>query len=512
MRFYQDLRTDRLIEKPGIESDLTEVAFKHTVSQAIELQYGETADESSDFLLDPGGSNWTKKWLTRGESTTFTADPSTDLLTVDDVTAAKLADTHRVIVEASGAAGSGATFTADDTTDVLTLSDGAEVEDGDRVLLTTSASDLPAGLEPGVTYYVRDKSGATCKLATTYNGSAIDITDTGSGTHTLTRQAAIVPAPLDANTVYYVRDLSGSTLKLAATSGGSAIDLTDIGTGSGTLTIYDVEAEIWVGLKRDDEFDSEPLAVAKTFTIDVANHLYEFDLDLATSAIRTLLGRGDPGDGTTFTADAGTDLLTLTTIAEVSDGDRVLLTTTDTLPDPLATGTEYYVRDLSGSTIKLATSAGGTAIDLTDAGTGTHTITRQPATSDDVAKVEDLEFEFIYRRDPDESDWRPSANVVAATLHNSVFDGLEGSPNSAVFGAGSFLSGTGTLSDTNSTAAVSWGETLSSTPDLSQLILTIEFTDRKTDVWPSSLSTTGFTLNAEASAHGGINYGWQLRR
>jgi len=85
----------------------------------------------------------------------------------------------------------------------------------------------------------------------------------------------------------------------------------------------------------------------------------------------------------TFTADAGTDICTYTSTANIPSnilvGTRVRLTTTTTLPAPLATGTDYYVIKTSDTTFQLATSyanaVAGTQINITDAGTGTHTIT-----------------------------------------------------------------------------------------------------------------------------------------
>lgn len=84
----------------------------------------------------------------------------------------------------------------------------------------------------------------------------------------------------------------------------------------------------------------------------------------------------------TFTADAGTDVCTWTSTANypsnVLTGTRVRLTTTTTLPAGLATATDYYVIKVSDTTFKLATSyanaVAGTAINITDAGTGTHTV------------------------------------------------------------------------------------------------------------------------------------------
>lgn len=81
--------------------------------------------------------------------------------------------------------------------------------------------------------------------------------------------------------------------------------------------------------------------------------------------------------GTTFSRSAG-DVLTSTSNGLV-DGDLVRLTTSAAdLPLGLATGTDYYVIEHDGaSTFKLSLTPGGVAVTISDAGTGTHTITRQ---------------------------------------------------------------------------------------------------------------------------------------
>lgn len=88
------------------------------------------------------------------------------------------------------------------------------------------------------------------------------------------------------------------------------------------------------------------------------------------------------GQTDTFTADAGTDVCTWTSSANfpsnVLTGTKVRLTTTTTLPAGLALATDYFVIKVSDTTFKLATSyanaIAGTAIDITSAGTGTHTV------------------------------------------------------------------------------------------------------------------------------------------
>lgn len=84
----------------------------------------------------------------------------------------------------------------------------------------------------------------------------------------------------------------------------------------------------------------------------------------------------------TFTADASTDICTYTSTTSLPSnlltGTRNRLTTTTTLPAGLATATDYYLIRVNDTTFKLATSyanaIAGTAINITDAGTGAHTI------------------------------------------------------------------------------------------------------------------------------------------
>lgn len=84
----------------------------------------------------------------------------------------------------------------------------------------------------------------------------------------------------------------------------------------------------------------------------------------------------------TFTADAGTDLMTYTSTTSIPSnlltGTRVRVSTTTTLPSPLVAATDYYLIRMSDTTFELATSyanaIAGTQIDITTTGTGTHTL------------------------------------------------------------------------------------------------------------------------------------------
>jgi uncharacterized phiE125 gp8 family phage protein len=79
-------------------------------------------------------------------------------------------------------AGYAAPFTAVAATDVCTIT-GRTLADTDIVRLSNSGGTLPAGLSANTDYYVRDYSSQTFKLAASSGGSAINITDAGTGTH-----------------------------------------------------------------------------------------------------------------------------------------------------------------------------------------------------------------------------------------------------------------------------------------------------------------------------------------
>lgn len=155
------------------------------------------------------------------------------------------------------------TFTANATTEFITSSATTFV-DGDVIRLTTSGT-LPAGLSLATNYYVISSTGLTCQLSLTSGGAAIDITDTGTGTHTLTfaekvtmttfptlqdglkirvAAATTLPTGLTADTDYYVTGSTtgsvGAICKLSLTDAGTPVIMTDAGTGTLTMTFRDL--------------------------------------------------------------------------------------------------------------------------------------------------------------------------------------------------------------------------------------------------------------------------------
>lgn len=88
----------------------------------------------------------------------------------------------------------------------------------------------------------------------------------------------------------------------------------------------------------------------------------------------------------TFTANAGTDALTYAN--DWKSLTKVRFTTTVTLPAGLALATDYWLIRTSATTATVASSLtnaiAGTFVDITDAGTGTHTLTIQMRNADGV--------------------------------------------------------------------------------------------------------------------------------
>ena len=80
-----------------------------------------------------------------------------------------------------------------------------------------------------------------------------------------------------------------------------------------------------------------------------------------------------------FTATAATDALA-SAAHGLSDGDTIRLSNTGgALPSPLAAGTDYFVVSAAVGTLQVSLTSGGAAVDLADAGTGTHFIGEVPA-------------------------------------------------------------------------------------------------------------------------------------
>lgn len=84
--------------------------------------------------------------------------------------------------EVAQTAAFGRIFTADAGLDEFTLA-AHGLTDGTQIMLKNNAGSLPAGLSPNVAYFVISATTNTFQLSLISGGSAINITDVGTGTH-----------------------------------------------------------------------------------------------------------------------------------------------------------------------------------------------------------------------------------------------------------------------------------------------------------------------------------------
>lgn len=91
--------------------------------------------------------------------------------------------------------------------------------------------------------------------------------------------------------------------------------------------------------------------------------------------------------GAVFTADASTDVLTFAVANKLVTGSRIRVNSTTTLPGGSLSNTDYYAIFVSTTQIKLATTLAnalaGTALNITDSGSGTLTANEQALTVND---------------------------------------------------------------------------------------------------------------------------------
>lgn len=137
-------------------------------------------------------------------------------------------------------------------------------------------------------------------------------------------------------------------------------DLSPRVTSSGILLFY---------LKGSVSFPvtiaQEDLIAQTQGSIAVASKRFEARAGIVVSAVNE-----------TFTASAGDDWLVVA--RTYITGEKIRFTTTNTLPAPLEINTDYYVIYVNATHIRVATSLSdaynGIYINITDAGTGTHTV------------------------------------------------------------------------------------------------------------------------------------------
>ena len=257
--------------------------------------------------------------LTTASTTTKLAVADTYIAQLGSLANIKLYTTGSATLLATftlGATPTAATFTVDAALDIFT-----EATHGFSIgtpLRFTTTTTLPSPLATGTTYYARDITTNTFKVSATPTGTAIDITTTGTGTHTVQGQAYNVSA-------------TG-----VITSNNGANLFTAVGSGAGD-------------------------AVTATYTKADGTVIYTTNVGLQPLS---------------FTVDAATEIITAP-YHVFANGDKVKFIGA-ALAAPLVAGTEYEVGDVTNVGLVNATFKvylNRAVVNVTTAGTAPQTVT-----------------------------------------------------------------------------------------------------------------------------------------
>jgi hypothetical protein len=157
-------------------------------------------------------------------------------------------------------------------TDTIATLDNHLVEDGQAVRFWTQGANLPTGITQGQTYYVRDKTATTFKLADTAGGPAISFGATAGAEQTFTADAATdvisatahglvngnmvtfygasLPTGTRQGVTYWVRDKTTDTFKITQRKGDPAQNLTSAGSGTMTMIKKNPLVQFLIGPNR----------------------------------------------------------------------------------------------------------------------------------------------------------------------------------------------------------------------------------------------------------------------
>lgn len=231
--------------------------------------------------------------------------------------------------------------------------------------------------------------------------------DVGAG-DTATQVAAATVADFNAITVTtpgdaFVAYNDGATVNVRSFSSGLCTDIVDGSTATG-FTFSVIQQGTWesIGSKiiavynqsasPATNIDNTARSLVKVINRQSAERLYAFYLsgssslpgqilfeDRSLNSIGFYLRTNTPNltDQTFASGDVntGTEQITVTAHNLKTD-DPIQFTTTTTLPGGLSTNFTYYAIRVDANTIQVALTPGGSAINLTSGGSGTHTLVK----------------------------------------------------------------------------------------------------------------------------------------
>lgn len=260
---------------------------------------------------------------------------------------------------------------------------------GDPV--TFSATTLPTGITNVLTYYINKRDANNFTIHSTpvdaeAGANAVNVSDSGSSVFSSSRQktapntiltfavnhnlvqgdsitvsnsGGALPSPLIPNTIYYVRYISTTSVSLHSTpsdasTGANPIQLTSAGSGTSSI-VKIINASAIIGSSSNIRAQAHNL---------VANDYVQFSTSGTMPSAKvweepSLIG---------VAISAGADTVTPTGGNPYTDDSAVVFSGT-AAPGNITFGTTYYVIAGTSTTFQISATIGGTAIDITSAGT-----------------------------------------------------------------------------------------------------------------------------------------------
>ena len=253
----------------------------------------------------------------------------------------------------------------------LLCEDGASLTTEDDSFLALNSNEV------ATQYYFITQASSTWSTSTEKVTSSSHKFQTGDAVEVSTTGA--LPTPIKARTIYSVIDSGTNDIQLATTlalaKAGTAINVSNVGSGDHTIQSV-----------------------------------------VSNAAITALVASG--------AVDTSANTFTQTAHG-FTDNDGVYLDSTGTLPtasgNVLSKTTKYYVVNSAANTFKLSELSGGSAMGITDAGSGTHTI-RSAADTMKPSILQGNNKVLIFRNGARPLEWDGNfTSSVTGGLTDSVF-------------------------------------------------------------------------------------------
>jgi hypothetical protein len=178
---------------------------------------------------------------------------------------------------------------------------------------------------------------------------------------------------------YLTAEPTGDIWTAIAAANKTTVDVTGAGTAAAVAALAETAFNSLTGftaaITTDDTAADGTMTLTQVEVGSTTNPVLKNADDTGAGGIlgvQTTAGTGGVNLGTNAVLSTGHTMAT---------GLKVRLTTATTLPAGLALATDYYIIAVDADHVKFATSLAnalaGTAVDITDTGTGTHTITAE---------------------------------------------------------------------------------------------------------------------------------------